>query len=478
MRCARLGGWLVGCAALIGLSGCGGGRPKLESSTDELGVAISLLEKKDFAAAVHSAANQIQKTPKAATAYYFRAEANQHLGHSDQAFADYSDFIRLTIASVAGDSPLTLPKPTQAQLVRAYCFRGSTFLDRGQVGLAKTELGNVIDIDPNFAQAYYLRARAVRDRPIPASVIEDGEMAIRLDPTRAEYYQLLADAYCNIKAPNYELAKEYNEHARRLNPTVAAIGQPHRVAFGTTDGSPSAADAAPTLSPSEKKPSQTKVRELVEKGLEQSKNGKWDEATQSLTDALDLDPNSIESLAARGNAFLERGFPDSARADFARVVYLRPDHAEAFLGLTIADFRLGKYYRAAEEGTSALRLKPNSALAHEFRGKAYVESKEGGPALADLDEAIRLDPKLAEPLKTWKARAFYVRGVDHFNRKEWANAQDDLEKAKELDPALTVQHSDLDRKIKAAEEKLNPAESPAPRRSLAPLFPRKPAEKN
>jgi tetratricopeptide (TPR) repeat protein len=53
----------------------------------------------------------------------------------------------------------------------------------------------------------------------------------------------------------------------------------------------------------------------------------------------------------------------------------------------------GKYREAVEELSAALAEKPDFALALNARGFAYYLLKQHKQALADLDEAIRLNPK-------------------------------------------------------------------------------------
>jgi tetratricopeptide (TPR) repeat protein len=77
----------------------------------------------------------------------------------------------------------------------------------------------------------------------------------------------------------------------------------------------------------------------------------------------------------------------------------------------------------------ALDLNPGSAAAHLYRGHLYADHlHDPDQALADFDEAIRLDPS--------PAMAWYQRGVVHQRRKEYEPAVADLTEAVKHDPQI------------------------------------------
>jgi len=55
----------------------------------------------------------------------------------------------------------------------------------------------------------------------------------------------------------------------------------------------------------------------------------------------------------------------------------------------------GDYDRAIADFTEAIRLDPNSPVAHAVRGASFVRKGDYDRALVDLNEALRLDPKNA-----------------------------------------------------------------------------------
>src|SRR5271157_1147829 len=82
---------------------------------------------------------------------------------------------------------------------------------------------------------------------------------------------------------------------------------------------------------------------------------------------------------------------------------------------------------AIADYNEAIRLNPGSAgVAHQGRGRAWRDKKEYDKAIADCNEAIRLDPG--------HARAYYTRGVVWSDKNDYDKAIADYNEAIRLDP--------------------------------------------
>jgi tetratricopeptide (TPR) repeat protein len=68
----------------------------------------------------------------------------------------------------------------------------------------------------------------------------------------------------------------------------------------------------------------------------------------------------------------------------------------------------GKYEEAIAELTEAIRLQPDLARAYNARGYVYLLKRDYQHALADFDEAIRLDPNYANAIQN---RSLAVKGL-------------------------------------------------------------------
>ena len=114
-------------------------------------------------------------------------------------------------------------------------------------------------------------------------------------------------------------------------------------------------------------------------------------------------------------AVLGRGDQESAE-DRAIALY---DRGSAYLAME-------QYDRAIADLSEAVRLDPTHAEAFNNRGIAHIRKGEYDQAIADLNEAIRLKPGYA--------KAFLNRGGAHFGKDEHDRAIADLSEAIRLDP--------------------------------------------
>ena len=88
-----------------------------------------------------------------------------------------------------------------------------------------------------------------------------------------------------------------------------------------------------------------------------------------------------------------------------------------------------EYDKAIADYNEAIRLDPKDASTLYSRGYAWDAKKEYDKAIADYNEAIRLDPK--------SVSAFYNRGHSWENKKEYDKAIADYNEAIRLDPKLS-----------------------------------------
>ena len=86
----------------------------------------------------------------------------------------------------------------------------------------------------------------------------------------------------------------------------------------------------------------------------------------------------------------------------------------------------GDYDRAIADLEQAVRLDPKDPKAYVIRGFAYVEKGDYDRAIADLEQAVRLDPK--DP------KAYVIRGFAYVEKGDYDRAIADLEQAIRLDP--------------------------------------------
>jgi lipoprotein NlpI len=107
-----------------------------------------------------------------------------------------------------------------------------------------------------------------------------------------------------------------------------------------------------------------------------------------------------------------------------------PELVGAFANRGMAYAIKGEYDRAIADFDEAIRLNPNIAQAFVNRGEAYRNKNEFDRAIADFDQAIRLNPNFAP--------AFNNRGFAYVNKGENDRAIADFDQAIRLNPNLTL----------------------------------------
>jgi tetratricopeptide (TPR) repeat protein len=133
-----------------------------------------------------------------------------------------------------------------------------------------------------------------------------------------------------------------------------------------------------------------------------------------------------------GVVFSQKGqFPDAVR-ELGEAPCLRS--APVFiLNMRAFDFaKLGDPGRAIADYDEAIRLDPKYAASFDGRGDAYLDRKDTEKALSDFGRAIELDPKRAL-FRESRGRALLAKG-------DTAGAMADFEQAVKLDPGSAPTH--------------------------------------
>jgi tetratricopeptide (TPR) repeat protein len=117
-------------------------------------------------------------------------------------------------------------------------------------------------------------------------------------------------------------------------------------------------------------------------------------AVVSIKRAIALDPNHIEARTLLGYVELEvRGDADAAIKEYTRVIELRPDLAEAYSNLAVAQKKKGELNQAIASLNKALERKPEFAAALTTRGGILAEQNKWTEARRDFEAALKLNPQ-------------------------------------------------------------------------------------
>jgi tetratricopeptide (TPR) repeat protein len=145
----------------------------------------------------------------------------------------------------------------------------------------------------------------------------------------------------------------------------------------------------------------------------------------------------FNEVYARGVQQFDSGQARQAIASFEEAFRLRPDaRALAQRGRAHVDVR--EYDRALADSDEALRLDPENALAYRVRGSVLVALRRYEEAVASLTKAIDLDPQAVIPRRN--------RANAYLHLRRWPDADKDLDawfRLARQDPALYEMRSIL-----------------------------------
>jgi tetratricopeptide (TPR) repeat protein len=83
---------------------------------------------------------------------------------------------------------------------------------------------------------------------------------------------------------------------------------------------------------------------------------------------------------------------------------------------------------ALADQDQAIKIDPKNPAPYNNRGNAYAAKGDYAKAIADFDQAIKLNPKYAE--------AFFNRGLAKRRKGDTASAEEDIAQAKTLQPGI------------------------------------------
>jgi tetratricopeptide (TPR) repeat protein len=119
------------------------------------------------------------------------------------------------------------------------------------------------------------------------------------------------------------------------------------------------------------------------------------ESIQNLTAQIQKKP-SAALYVDRGTAYLDAGDAKQAVADFDRALEQDAVSVDALRLRAVAQSKLGRSANAITDLSSAIALAPADATLYWARAEAYAAAGDARHAGEDREEAVRLDPAIAQ----------------------------------------------------------------------------------
>jgi tetratricopeptide (TPR) repeat protein len=166
------------------------------------------------------------------------------------------------------------------------------------------------------------------------------------------------------------------------------------------------------------------VRAFSHRGLAYKSLEDFPRAIADQTSAISLEPNVANHYVNRGNAYRENLQLDLSIGDHSKALSIEPNNVGALNGRCYARAQSGSGATAIPDCDRAIQILPVGAI-FDTRGYAHLRMGNAAKAIMDYNEALRLDPSIAE--------SWFGRGVAKGKTGDKPGSSADISKARSLD---------------------------------------------
>lgn len=366
------------------------------------GLGIVLHNQKKFEAAIEAYNQGIELEPTEPAFYYNRGNSQRALGRPQQALTDYSYSLQLKN-----------PEPWVV-----YATRGNVRLALKDRKGALEDYNQALQLKPDYSLAYYYRGNLLLEDGERESAITDYNNALNYghpepwqvlvslgdalsaqgdeEEAKQAYWRVIQGtqegrywgdseyrgAYAGLGKLQFRL-KDYQGALKTFDKLVQLYEQANEKAVGDSEQT---SQLKTNLAMAYFNLGQTRFQ------LEAYRS-----AITDYTKAIELKPTELWLvLTSRGDARYADGDNISAAMDYREALKLQPDYVPAQHGLVSVLIRQKKLPEAIAISNELIQNNPRDAMAYANRGNAYYLQNQNKLALADLNQASRLSPNLAE----------------------------------------------------------------------------------
>lgn len=155
----------------------------------------------------------------------------------------------------------------------------------------------------------------------------------------------------------------------------------------------------------------------------------YDRAIADDSEAIRLDPNYVAAYISRGVAYRSKGDTDHAMTDFSAAIRLDPKEPVAYNNRCWTRAIVGRELQEAlADCNEALRLDPYPSHQLATRGLVYLRLERFDNAVADYDAALKINSQMAN--------ALYGRGFAKLKKGDNPAGNDDIAAAKVIQPDI------------------------------------------
>ena len=298
-------------------------------------------------------------------------------------------------------------KPTENK----YLFRANSYMALEEFDLALADFNSSIEIDPEFARAYYRRGILYKKMELLENASKDFKKAIELDP---KYDDAMTELGFILIQMGKKDAMKYFNKAIKINPCAsnyfsrvaarAEMLKRQNAIENFASGKVTKDDCYADCTFNEKQ-----VKDDI----------------KDLDKAIAFEPEDAYYLRLRVSRYKYLKQYENALADYEKLIELEPDEEEFYLEIAYCKYNTDKFAQTIEEIDTYLKMVDGSSddFLYQTRGKANYELGNFENALNDFSKSLVLKET---------ANSYYYRGLTNYKLKHFIQSYKDFGAALKL----------------------------------------------
>jgi tetratricopeptide (TPR) repeat protein len=277
-------------------------------------------------------------------------------------------------------------KPNYAE---AYFLRGIAKYSLGDYMGAREDLTQAIQINPFYATAYHYRGLTKEQLNDFHDAIADFEQALQMDPTEPMVYVHRGLTY--LMNDKFEMARNDFNEALRLDANMPEAYMNRAIThLELNDTAQAISDLNRSI-----KLNPFNSESFRRRGLVSYLTKNYEQAITDYNQALRLDKQNSLIVYQRALAHYKNGNYQAALDDYNTVITLDSDNALALYNRALLKSEIGEYGSAIEDYNEVTELNPDNVLVYYNRAGVKIEIEDYAGALKDYDKAIGIFPDFA-----------------------------------------------------------------------------------
>jgi len=381
--------------------------------------------------AAESFSHAIEKEPDEAEHYYDRSWSYCNLDKYEDSIVDINKALEIEPKTSAfyydrgrfeywaeryKDAVVSLTigielKPTENK----YLFRANSYMALEEFDLALADFNSSIEIDPEFARAYFRRGILYKKMELLENAAKDFKKAIELNP---EYDDAMTElGFIHIQMGKKDAMKYFNK-AIKINPCAenyfsrvaarAEMLKRENAIKNFASGKVTKDDCYADCTFNEKQ-----VKDDI----------------KDLDKAIAFEPEDAYYLRLRVSRYNYLKQYENALSDSEKLLELEPDDEELHLAMAYCKYNTDKFAEAIEGIDAYLKMIDGTGddFLYQTRGNANYELGNFEDAINDLSKSLVLKET---------SESYYYRGLTNYKLKHYIQSYKDLQKALELNSEI------------------------------------------